>query len=120
MKILVTGANGFLGRRIVHRLLEHGLAVRAFVRPGRSQYCRDAELFEGDVCDDAAVAAAVAGVDCVVHAAARVDTTGPWEAFAETNIRGTRRVIRAANAAGARRIVHLSSLSVYAVPRNGV
>jgi len=120
MKALVTGANGFLGRRIVRRLLNEGIAVRAFVRPGRGSHCSGAELLEGDLGDDAAVAAAVNGVDCVVHAAARVETTGPWESFAEINIRGTRRVIRAAQAAGARPIVHISSLGVYAVPRDGV
>jgi nucleoside-diphosphate-sugar epimerase len=49
-----------------------------------------------------------------------VETTGSWEAFAEPNIRGTRRVIQVAQAAAARRVVHISSLSVYAVPRDGV
>lgn len=120
MKALVTGAGGFLGRRIVRRLLGEGIAVRAFVRPGRGSPCPGAEIFEGDICDDAAVAAAVTGVDRVVHAAARVDTKGSWESFAEANIRGTRRVIRAAQAAGVQRIVHISSLSVYAVPHDGV
>lgn len=120
MKALVTGATGFLGRRLVLRLLRDGIEVRALVRPGRPAPCPGIEVFEGDVCDDAAVAAAVCGVDWVVHAAARVDTQGSWEAFAETNVRGTRRVIRAAHAASVRRIVHVSSLSVYAVPRDGV
>src|SRR5262249_46596844 len=45
---------------------------------------------------------------------------GKWEEFAEVNVRGTRRLIAAAVAAGVRRIVHISSLSVYAVPRDGV
>lgn len=120
MKALVTGGNGFLGRRIVPRLLREGIEVRALVRPGRAEHCVGAELFEGDVCDDASVATAVCGVDWVVHAAARVETSGSWESFAETNIRGLRRVIRAAQAAGVQRIVHVSSLSVYAVTQDGV
>jgi nucleoside-diphosphate-sugar epimerase len=66
------------------------------------------------------VAAAVRGVDWVVNAAAWVATTGTWEAFAEANVRGTRRVIQAARAAGARRIVHISSLNVHAVARDGM
>jgi nucleoside-diphosphate-sugar epimerase len=119
MKALVSGATGFLGRSIVRRLLREGIEVRALVRPGRTAACAGAEVVEGDICDDASVAAAVRGVDCVVHAAARVDTSGPWEAFAEANVRGARRVIRAAHAAGVRRIVHISSLSVYAVPHDG-
>ena len=120
MKALVTGATGFLGRSIVRRLQRDGITVRALIRPGRAEDGIGAERFEGDVCDDASVAAAVRGMDWVVHAAARVETTGSWEAFAEANIRGTWRVIRAARAAGARRIVHISSLSVYAVPQDGV
>jgi nucleoside-diphosphate-sugar epimerase len=119
MKALVTGANGFLGRSVVRRLLQDGVQVRALVRPGRPFDIVDVEVMEGDICDDGAVAAAVNGVEWVVHAAARVATTGIWEEFAETNVRGTRRVIRAAVAAGVRRIIHISSLSVYAVPFDG-
>lgn len=119
MKALVTGANGFLGRSIVQRLLREGVAVRALVRPGRS-VDGGVEVVEGDLCDYASVDAAVRNVDWVVHAAARVATSGTWESFAEVNVRGTRRVIRAAQAAGVRRIVHISSLSVYAVPHDGV
>jgi nucleoside-diphosphate-sugar epimerase len=120
MKALVTGAGGFLGRRIVQRLLREGIEVRSLVRPGRSVRDVGGEVHEGDICDDASVTGAVRGVDWVVHAAAKVDTTGTWEAFAEANVRGTRRVIQAAHAAAVRRIVHISSLSVYAVPCDGV
>jgi len=119
MKALVTGATGFLGRSIVQRLLREGVAVRALARPGRS-VDGGVEVVEGDLCDDASVDAAVRDVDWVVHAAARVATSGTWESFAEVNVRGTRRVIRAAQAAGVRRIVYISSLSVYAVPHDGV
>ncbi len=115
---LVTGAAGFLGAAIVARLRADGLRVRAFVRPGRT--CEADERCEGDLRDDAALARAVAGVDCVVHAGARVATTGPWEEFEATNVRATESLIRLATAAGVRRIVHVSSLSVYGVPADGV
>lgn len=120
MKVLVTGATGFLGRSIVRRLLDDGFTVRALVRPGRQLDLAGVEWVEGDVCDDASVRSAVSGVEGVVHAAARVDTKGRWEEFAEANIRGTRRVIHAAQEAGAKAIVHISSLSVYAVAVDGV
>ncbi len=113
---LVTGASGFLGAAIVARLRADGVRVRALVRPGRA--CAADERCEGDLCDDAALARAVAGVDWVIHAGARVRTTGPWEEFESTNVRATRELIRLAVAAGVGRIVHVSSLSVYAVPRN--
>lgn len=115
--VLVTGAAGFLGGAIVARLRADGMRVRAFVRPGRAA---DAdERVEGDLRDRAALDRAVAGVDSVVHAGARVATTGPWEEFEATNVGATTAIIAAATAAGVRRIVHVSSLSVYAVPADG-
>lgn len=119
-RILVTGANGFLGSRIVAALQRAGCEVRAFVRPGRTVEQTGVEICEGDITDDASLAKAVAGVDGVVHCAARVATTGTWEEFAAANIRATRRLIAAAVAAGVPRIVHISSLSVYAVPENDI
>ena len=58
MKALVTGANGFLGRSIVRRLLRDGVQVRALVRPGRTIDLAGVEVVEGDICDDAAIVAA--------------------------------------------------------------
>jgi nucleoside-diphosphate-sugar epimerase len=120
MKVLVTGANGFLGRSITRALRRNGDEVRAFVRPGRQVDASDVEIVEGDLADGASVERAVRGVDAVVHAAARVLTTGKWEEFAEANVRGTRRILQAARAARCSMIVHISSLSVYAVDEDGV
>ncbi len=103
------------------RLQRQGdVEVRAFVRPGRSQNCPGVELAEGDLANEESIRNALQGVDAVVHAAARVETTGPWEEFAEANIRGTRRLIRLARAAGVKRIVHISSLAIYGVDQDGV
>lgn len=115
--VLVTGAAGFLGGAIVARLRADGMRVRAFVRPGRAVTAD--EVVEGDLRDREALARAVAGVDAVVHAGARVATTGEWEEFEATNVAATRTLIELARAAGVRRIVHVSSLSVYAVPNDG-
>lgn len=120
MKVLVTGATGFLGRSVVRALQRDGDEVRAFVRPGRGVELTGVEVVEGELADAASIERAVRGVDGVVHAGARVVTTGKWEEFAEANVRGTRRVLRAAREAGAKVIVHISSLSVYAVPEDGV
>ncbi|MBX3027543.1 NAD-dependent epimerase/dehydratase family protein [bacterium] len=115
--VLVTGAAGFLGGAIVARLRADGMRVRAFVRPGRTVVAD--EVVEGDLRDREALARAVAGVDAVVHAGARVATTGAWEEFEATNVSATQTLIELARAAGVRRIVHVSSLSVYAVPSDG-
>jgi nucleoside-diphosphate-sugar epimerase len=115
--VLVTGAAGFLGGAIVARLRADRMRVRAFVRPGRTVAAE--ECVEGDLRDTAALGRAVAGVDAVVHAGARVATTGTWEEFEATNVEATRALIEAATASGVRRVVHVSSLSVYGVPADG-
>lgn len=118
MKVLVTGATGFLGAATVARLRADGLIVRALVRSADG--CAEAdERCVGDLRDANSLARAVDGVDGVVHAGARVSTSGAWEEFEAVNVRATDVLIQQAMAAGVRRIVHVSSLSVYAVPSDG-
>jgi 2-alkyl-3-oxoalkanoate reductase len=113
MKALVTGATGFLGAAAVARLRADGLSVRALVRSGDG--CAEAdERCVGDLRDTASLARAVDGVDCVVHVGARVSTSGAWEEFEAVNVRATEALIQQAVTSGVRRIVHVSSLSVYA------
>lgn len=118
MKALVTGATGFLGAAVTARLRAGGVAVRALVRGGRRGTAADEECV-GDLCDADSLARAVDGVDWVVHAGARVSTAGAWEEFEAVNVRGTEALIERALAAGVRRIVHVSSLSVFAVGHDG-
>lgn len=120
MKALVTGATGFLGRHVVRRLLAEGIGVRALVRAPDAPLPDGAERLIGDLCDEASLRRAVAGVDWVIHAAARVKTSGAWAEFDAANVAGTASLLRVARAAGTRRVVHVSSLSVYAVAADGV
>ncbi|PWA45288.1 NAD-dependent epimerase/dehydratase [Artemisia annua] len=84
MKVLVTGASGYLGGRLCHALLRHGHAVRAFVRrssdlsslPARSKGVA-LEIAYGDVTDYSSVLEACTGCQVVFHAAAIVDTWLP-------------------------------------------
>jgi nucleoside-diphosphate-sugar epimerase len=119
VKALVTGGTGFLGAATVARLRADGVTVRVLVRPGSAGRCDADERCEGDLRDADSLARAVAGMDWVIHAGARVSTSGPWEEFEATNVRATENIIRLAVAAGVQRIVHVSSLSVYAVPFDG-
>lgn len=119
MKALVTGAAGFLGTAIVRRLRSEGVIVRALLRPGRRQATEADETAAGDLQNIESLPQAFDGVDWVVHAGARVSTSGRWEEFEATNVRATDALIRLATEAGARHIVHVSSLSVYAVPNDG-
>ncbi len=108
--VLVTGAAGLLGRYLVRELAGNGYRVRGF---DRRQGEEDAEWVVGDVTNAEDVAAAVAGVDQVIHAAARANIwQGTDEEILATNVLGTWNVFEAARKAGIRRVVFCSSDSV--------
>jgi len=108
--VLVTGASGFLGRAVVRELLAGGYAVRTLQRtPSRTPGSTDVL---GSVTDPEVVARAVAGVDAVVHLAAKVSLAGDPADFERVNVGGTRTLLDAAQAAGVPRVVHVSSPSV--------
>jgi NADH dehydrogenase len=111
--ILITGASGFLGRRLVQLAQEQGRAVRALVRrpPADPDLPADS-ICQGDITDAATLTAAVSGVDAVIHAAATTSETAPDEALSQrTNVQGTRNLIKASRSAGVKRWVQISSLS---------
>ena len=113
VKALVTGGTGFVGSHIVRVLTEAGHQARVLHRPSSRMDALAGQAFEsalGDVLDEDALREACAGCDWVFHVAAVADY---WQAeqtrmFA-VNIEGTRRVLRAARAAGVKRVVLTSS-----------
>jgi len=120
--ILVTGANGFVGRRVVSRLLDEGFRVAAFVRDAdagtelRMRVGADrsdaVEIRLGDVAAFDTLPPAMADIDGVVHLAA---IPRDWRGGADlrlVNTEGTRAVIVAMRAAGVRRLVHMGALGV--------
>ncbi|MCX4390056.1 NAD-dependent epimerase/dehydratase family protein [Micromonospora peucetia] len=110
MKILVTGASGMLGAAVATALRMRGDEVRVLQR--RPSGLVGVDERRGDITDPEAVRAAAEGVDAVVHLAAKVSMTGPWQQFEHTNIGGTATLLAAARAAGVTRFVHVSSPSV--------
>jgi nucleoside-diphosphate-sugar epimerase len=116
MTVLVTGASGFLGSHLVEVLLARGEQPRVLVRPdddGSALDSRKVDVRRGDVVDRAAVRAAMRGVDRVVHCAALTGPWGPEAEYERTNVRGLETMVRGALAAGARRFVHVSSITVH-------
>lgn len=110
---LVTGGTGFLGRRLVERLLAQGRQVTVLARrPAPDLEARGVRWVEGSVIDEAAVRRACEGVATVFHVAARVGVWGRYEDFFATNVLGTRRVLAACRAQGVERLVHTSTPSV--------
>ena len=105
----VTGGSGFVGGRLVERLVRDGWSVRALARSDRSADAvrtRGAEPVRGDLGDLSALVAGMEGAEVCFHAAAKVEDFGPWKEFVEANVEGTRRVLRACRAAGVPRAVH--------------
>lgn len=123
-RILVTGASGMLGREIVRALLEQGARPVIQVRHSSriealEPFCLDTRF--ADLRRPAELARLVEGVDCVIHAAAKVNFRGGrLTEFRAVNTGGPVELFRAARRAGARRFVHVSSITaVGAAPRGG-
>jgi nucleoside-diphosphate-sugar epimerase len=115
-RIAVTGAGGFIGAAVCRRLAGRGATVIGIeLDSGAAERAREAgaEPRVADVADAAAAAEALGDAELVVHTAAFVREWGRMEDFIEVNVRGTVNVLDAAEAAGAERVVHLSSVVVY-------
>jgi nucleoside-diphosphate-sugar epimerase len=115
MKILVTGATGKVGSRLAKRLVQRGHTVRALVRDvARASDLREAgiELAVGDLLQQDSLAAAVTGVDAIVHCAAFFRGATAEQAHAVNDL-GTQQLANAASAARVKRFVFTSTGLVY-------
>src|SRR5260370_22294386 len=124
VKVVVTGAAGFLGGHLVVMLLERGDEVRAMVRPVedglRLRKLSGVEVVYGDLTDRESLKREVQGVQRVYNVAAK---TGPWgleEVYRATNVWGAADLITASMDAGVQRIVHTSSVTVYGHHLHGI
>jgi len=123
-KIFLTGASGFIGSAVAHKLVQAGFSVRALVR-GTSPRAHLANLgldfAEGDLRNRKSLDRAIAGTRYVFHVAAdyRLWARDPNEIFA-TNVEGTRNLMEAAINAGVERVVYTSSVATIALKPGGV
>jgi nucleoside-diphosphate-sugar epimerase len=114
MRVLVTGASGFLGRYVVTEAVRAGHQVRALVRAGSTvpgHWPAEVEVVRGDVVDAASLRTAVRDQDAVVHLAAMVGG-GDADQFAVT-VAGTERLLSSLEGSSVSRVVLASSFSVY-------
>ena len=113
--ILVTGAAGVMGARLVHRLVSKGFRVRALILPGDRFVSRLAglgcEIREGDVSDAASVVGVCEGIDTVYHLAAII-LSPDVRVFERVNLLGTVNMVAAAQRSGVRHLIYVSSASV--------
>jgi nucleoside-diphosphate-sugar epimerase len=105
----VTGGSGFIGGRLVQRLVGEGRAVRALARSDAAAE-RVAELgaepVRGELGDPISLAAGADGAAVTFHLAAQLGEWGAWEDFERGNVVGTRNVLAASEGAGVKRLVH--------------
>lgn len=113
MKVLVTGAGGFLGRHVVARLLERGHEVRAIIRPASAlpKWDKPVDVFPADLRQHGDLLAAFEGIDAVMHLAAA--TSGNEDAQFNSSVVATERLLDAMAKSSVKRLVHVSSLVVY-------
>ncbi|MGZ8647903.1 MAG: NAD-dependent epimerase/dehydratase family protein [Solirubrobacteraceae bacterium] len=111
----VTGGSGFVGARLIERLVRDGWTVHALARSdAAAARVREAgaEAVDGDLGDRAALERGARGADTVFHAAAKVERGShppEWDDFRRINIAGTHAVLAAARASGVRRFVHVGT-----------
>lgn len=130
-KVLVTGADGFIGSHLTEALVRAGHEVRAFVfynsfnSWGWLDHCGEDvkgrfEVFAGDIRDPHGVRAAVQGCDAVLHLAALIAIPYSYhspDTYLDTNIKGTLNVVQAARELQVGKVVHTSTSEVYGTAR---
>lgn len=128
-KVLVTGADGFIGSHLTELLLDQGCEVRALAQYNSFNFWgwledvgrRDGlEIITGDVRDPDVCLRITRGIDTVFHLAALIAIPYSYEApdsYVDTNVNGTVNICRAALSNGVRRVVHTSTSEVYGTAR---
>lgn len=127
MKILITGADGFIGSHLTERLVERGYDVKAFVfynsfnSWGWLEHCKkeilgEFEVYPGDIRDPYSVTRALKGCDAVLHLAALIGIPYSYHSphtYVDTNVKGTLNILQAARDLAISRVVHTSTSEVY-------
>ena len=130
-KILVTGADGFIGSHLTEALVAQGHDVRAFVYynsfnswgwldEADDHVKQSLDVFAGDIRDPHGVRTAMKGCDVVLHLAALIAIPYSYhspDTYVDTNVKGTLNVVQAARELGVERVVHTSTSEVYGTAR---
>ncbi len=130
-KILVTGADGFIGSHLTEELLKLGCSIRAFVLYnsfnswGWLDYTPKSlqdnlEIFSGDIRDPHGVQEAMKGCEVVIHLAALIAIPYSYhspDTYVDTNIKGTLNILQAARKLGVEKVIHTSTSEVYGTAR---
>ena len=121
MKVLLTGASGFIGSNLAEELVEAGYKVKAVGREKSNLSCAQAagcELVRAELDDIASLKTAMKDCDAVIHAAAIFNWGVPMDTMWKVNVEGTESVCRAATEAGVKKFLMFSTVGVYGRPVN--
>jgi nucleoside-diphosphate-sugar epimerase/predicted dehydrogenase len=119
-RILVTGASGFLGGRLAEVLSDQGTSVRATTRLlSRARPLPAVEWVMCDLSQEDRLRSALCDIDTVFHCAGLCGAPGSMREYEQVNVEGTVRLLRLAKECGVRTFIHISSMSVYALPDSG-
>jgi nucleoside-diphosphate-sugar epimerase len=122
VEILITGGNGLLGRHLVPALQERGDRVSVLILPAEDGAWlreRGITVHRGDITRPETLAAPMEGTEAVLHLAGMMGLWRPIADYRAVNVTGTENVCRAALAEGVRRVVHVSSWTVYGMDLGG-
>ena len=123
MRVLVTGATGFVGGNLARELWDRGYEVRALARPRSNTLTTEGtgiHRVEGDILVKESLDRAMAGCNAVFHcAAAYTFWSRDPQGVRRSNVEGTVNVLECAAAAGVERVVHTSTVSTIGIPRDG-
>ncbi len=119
MRVFLTGATGFIGGTVARQLRDRGDEVVCLVRSPKKAEALEGigcSLVRGDLSDRAAIAAAMAGCDAAIHAAAMYEVGIPKSQHAamyEANVTGTENALGAAKDAGVGKVVYVSTVGIF-------
>lgn len=130
-KVLITGADGFIGSHLAEELVRQGAQVRAFVmynsfnswgwlEEASAEIKKEMDVFAGDIRDPHGVLEAMQGCDVVLHLASLIAIPYSYhspDTYVDTNIKGTLNVVQAARALEVEKVVHTSTSEVYGTAR---
>jgi nucleoside-diphosphate-sugar epimerase/predicted dehydrogenase len=119
-RILVTGASGFLGGRLVEALSDQSIPVRATTRLlARARQLPAVEWLQCDLTQEETLRGALCDVETVFHCAGLCGAPGSLPDYQAVNVAGTMRLLRLAGECGVKHFIYMSSMSVYATPEDG-
>lgn len=118
MKVLVTGATGLLGSNVVRVLIEDGHSVVVLLRKISAEHPTlkglDIEQYQGDICDPGSIEAAMNGVDCIIHTAAKTGLNPARSSeYWKANFEGTKNIVEVALKYRVKRLVHVGTANSF-------